>query len=117
MGLLIGCFEAQYADAQLGPCITAAPTTPNVIVFVSNIDKSVRWYRDHVDLTVDSEADHLDGRYDRRGTVVRRNRAGLTLGVPVEPRRSSWELQLVFFVLEGPPDPPIGPPPLFLVDP
>ena len=117
MGLLIGCFEAQYADAQLGPCITAAPTTPNVIVFVSNIDKSVRWYRDHVDLTVDSEADHLDGRYDRRGTVMRRNRAGLTLVVTAETRRSALEVQMVCFVLEGHPAPPIGAPPFFLVDP
>ena len=114
--LLIGCFEAQHADAQLAPCITAAPTTPNVIVFVSDIDKSVRWYRDHVGLTVDSEAD-LDGRYDRRGTVMRRNRAGLTLVVSAETRRSAPEVQMVCFVLEGHPAPPIGAPPLFLVDP
>lgn len=116
MCLLIGCFEAQHADAQLGPCITAAPTTPNVIVFVSDIDKSVRWYRDHVGLTVDSETD-LDGRYDRRGTVMRRNRAGLTLVVSAETRRSAQEVQMVCFVLEGHPAPPIGAPPLFLVDP
>ena len=61
MGLLIGCFEAQYADAQLGPCIIAAPTTPNVIVFVSDIDKSVRWYRDHVGLTVILTDDTIAG--------------------------------------------------------
>jgi hypothetical protein len=114
--LLIGCCEAQHADAQLGPCITAAPTTPNVIVFVSDIDKSVRWYSDHVGLTVDSEAD-LDGRYDHRSTVMRRKRAGLTLVVSAETRRSALEVQMVCFVLEGHPAPPIGAPPLFLVDP
>jgi len=114
--LLISCFEAQHANAQLGPCISAAPTTPDVIVFVSDIDKSVRWYRDHVGLTVDSEAD-LDGRYDHRGTVMRRNRAGLTLVASAETRRSALEVQMVCFVLEGHPAPPIGAPPLFLVDP
>jgi hypothetical protein len=96
---LIGCFEAQHADAQLGPCITAAPTTPNVIVFVSDIDKSVRWYRDHVGLTVDSEAD-LDGRYDHRGTVMRRNRAGLTLTFSATASRFALDVQMVCLVLE-----------------
>ncbi len=114
--LLIGCFYAQHADAQLSPCITAAPTTPNVIVFVSDIDKSVRWYRDHVGLTVGSEPD-LDGRYDRQGTVMRRNGVGLTLVVSAETRRSALEVQMVCFVLEGLPAPPIGAPPLFLDDP
>jgi hypothetical protein len=48
--LFIGCFYAQHAVARLSPCSTAAPTTPNVIVFVPDIDRSVRWYRDHAGL-------------------------------------------------------------------
>jgi len=42
----------------------------NTNVFVSGTDKSVRWYRDHVGLTVGSEP-HLDGRYDRQFSFVR----------------------------------------------
>ena len=48
--LFIGCFYALHAVARLSPCSTAAPTTPNVIVFVPDIDRSVRWYRDHAGL-------------------------------------------------------------------
>src|ERR1700676_4781320 len=40
MCLLIECFYARHAEAELGPCTTAAPTTPNVIAFVSDIDRS-----------------------------------------------------------------------------
>jgi catechol 2,3-dioxygenase-like lactoylglutathione lyase family enzyme len=96
------------------PCSTAAPTTPNVIVFVSDIDKSVRWYRDQVGLEVESELDR-DKRYDGLGTVMSRNGAGLTL--VVSTRRSALEIQMVCLVLDGPPAPPSGAPPLFLVDP
>jgi catechol 2,3-dioxygenase-like lactoylglutathione lyase family enzyme len=112
--LLIGCFYAQHAAAQLSPCTTVAPTTPNVIVFVSDIDRSVRWYRDHVGLAAGSGPD-LDGRYDRQGTVMRQNGAGLTLVVSTQ--RSALEIQMVCLVLDGPPAPPVGAPPLFLVDP
>lgn len=39
-------------------------------MFVSDTGKSVRWYRDHVGLTVGSEPD-LDGRHDRQFSFVR----------------------------------------------
>jgi hypothetical protein len=112
--LLIGCIYGEHAVAQLSPCTTAAPTTPNVIVFVSDIDRSVRWYRDHVGLAAGS-GPALDGRYDRQGTVMSRNGAGLTL--VVSTRRSALEIQMVCLVLDGPPAPPMGAPPLFMVDP
>jgi hypothetical protein len=112
--LLIGCIYGQHAVAQSSPCTTAAPTTPNVTVFVSDIDRSVRWYRDQVGLATGS-GPALDGRYDRPGTVMSRNGVGLTL--VVSTRRSALEIQMVCLVLDGPPAPPRGAPPLFLVDP
>jgi hypothetical protein len=41
--------------ADLSPCTTAIPTTPDVVVFVSDIDKSVRWYQVNVGLAKISE--------------------------------------------------------------
>lgn len=109
---LIGCISAQHAAAQLSPCSTVSRTTPNVIVFVSDIDRSVRWYLDQVGLAAGS-GPALNRRYDRRGTVMSQNGAGLTLVVPPDvPRsKSKW-----CPVLDGPPAPPRGASPLFLDD-
>src|SRR5258708_6793712 len=78
MYLLSDCFFARHAEAELGPCTTAAPTTPNVIVFVSDIERSVRWYRDNVGLAEASEPDIAE-RHDSQVTVMARNRAGVAL--------------------------------------
>jgi len=116
MCLLIECFFAPQAEAELGPCTTAAPTTANVIVFVSDINRAVRWYRDNVGLAEASEPE-IDERHDSQVIVVRRNRAGVTLVSSGGTRHFSRDVQMVCFVLEGPPAPPSGSPPLFLVDP
>ena len=116
MCLLIECFYARHAEAELGPCTTAAPTTPNVIVFVSDIERSVRWYRDNVGLAEASEPDIAE-RHDSQVTVMARNRAGVALVSSGRTSRFSRDVQMVCFVLEGPPAPPSGSPPLFLVDP
>jgi hypothetical protein len=116
MCLLSDFFFARHAEAELGPCTTAAPTTPNVIVFVSDIERSVRWYRDNVGLAEASEPDIAE-RHDSQVTVMARNRAGVALVSFGRTSRFSRDVQMVCFVLEGPPAPPSGSPPLFLVDP
>jgi ribosomal protein S18 acetylase RimI-like enzyme len=78
MCLLIECFYARHAEAELGPCTTAAPTTPNVISFVSDIDRSARWYRDNVGLAEASKPDIVE-RHDNQVMVMTRNQAGVTL--------------------------------------
>jgi hypothetical protein len=42
-----GGSQERDAQADLGPCTTAIPTTLDVVVFV-DIDKSVRWYQVNV---------------------------------------------------------------------
>jgi hypothetical protein len=112
---LIGCFCAGNAEAELGPCTTAAPTTVNVVVFVSDIGRSARWYRKNIGLAVAEDWDTV-GRSDSRVTVMARNGVGVTLvssGRPI----TLPDPQLVCFVLEEPPAPPLGSAPLFLTDP
>ncbi len=84
------------AEAELGPCITAAPTTPSVIVFVSDIDRSVRWYHENAGLAEAPGASH-------RGviSVMIRDRAGVTLVASSGANRSSRDLQMACFVLDG----------------
>ena len=70
------------AMAELGPCTTAAPTTPEVVMFVSDLNRSMRWYREKVGL----EASSLNTVYrrgaigredpDRRGRARRRSSLG-----------------------------------------
>lgn len=109
------CLSARNAEAELGPCMTAAPTTPNVVVFVSDIDKSIRWYRNNIGLAVEENWNAAAGS-DSQVVVMGRNGIGVTLlasGPPVklpDPQR-------VCFVFEGPPAPSSGLPPLFLTDP
>ena len=110
--LLSDCFFARHAEAELGPCTTAAPTTPNVIVFVSDIERSVRWYRGKVGLADASEPDIE--RHDIQVTVMARKRAGVALVSSGRTSRFSRDVQMVCFVLEGTPAPPSGSPPLFL---
>src|SRR5215470_12561187 len=44
------------AAAELGPSTSAAPTAPDVVVFVSDFERSMRWYRERVGLTKISES-------------------------------------------------------------
>lgn len=113
--LLIHCTDTRRAEAELGPCTTAAPTTPKVVVFVSDLDRSMRWYRDTVGLEASSPSAIL-----QLGSIeieMTKNRIGMTLVVSDGANHPSQTLQMVCFVLEGPPAPLPGSPPLFLVDP
>jgi hypothetical protein len=114
--LLSDCFFARHTEAQLGPCTTVAPTTPNVIVFVSDIDRSARWYRDNIGFAESSESDIAE-RHNRQVTAMARNRVGMTLVSSGRTSRFSRDMQMVCFVLEGPPAPLPGSPPRFLIDP
>jgi catechol 2,3-dioxygenase-like lactoylglutathione lyase family enzyme len=96
MCLLSDFFFARHAEAGLGPCTTAAPTTPNVIVFVSDIERSVRWYRDNVGLAEASEPDIAE-RHDSQVTVMARNRAGVALVSFGRTSRFSRDVQMVCF--------------------
>jgi hypothetical protein len=116
MCLLIECFYARHAEAELGPCTTAAPATPNVISFVSDIDRSARWYRDNVGLAEASKPDIAE-RHDNQVREMTRNQAGVTL-IPFGGASGfSRDVQMMCFLLERPPAPSPGSPPLFLVDP
>jgi hypothetical protein len=113
--LLIHCTDTRRAEAELGPCTTAAPTTPKVVVFASDLDRSMRWYRDTVGLEASSPSAIL--QLGSIGIEMTKNRIGMTLVVSDGANHPSQTLQMVCFVLEGPPAPLPGSPPLFLVDP
>src|ERR1700688_4232764 len=113
--LLIHCTDTRRAEAGLGPCPAAAPTTPKGVVFVSDLDRSMRWYRDTVGLEASSPSAIL--QLGSIGIEMTKNRIGMTLVVSDGGNHPSQTLQMVCFVLEGPPAPLPGSPPLFLVDP
>ena len=110
------CIGIDYAAAELGPCTTAAPTTPTVTTFVSDVDRSVRWYRDNVGLDVAETIAEL--RKQGWITLTARSGAGVTLA-PLLPGtvRSPLGPQAVCFVLDGPPAPSPGSKPVYLADP
>jgi hypothetical protein len=113
--LLIHCTHTRRAEAELSPCTTAAPTTPNVVVFVSDLDRSTRWYRDTVGLEASSPSAFL--QLGGTGIEMTQDRAGMTLVVSGGANHPSREPQMVCLVLDGPPAPLPGAAPLFLVDP
>jgi catechol 2,3-dioxygenase-like lactoylglutathione lyase family enzyme len=103
--------------ADLGPCITAAPTTRDVHLFVSNVDRAARWYRDTAGLT---ELHRWIDQTFNGATLVsmQRGLAGVTLvGSPRDLPGGFRDPQMVCLVLGGPPAPATGTSPLFLVDP
>jgi hypothetical protein len=88
--------------------------TPDVVVFVSDIDKSVRWHQVNVGLAKISELIVAERRLGAPAIVMTRMdsgyfsaRATLRLGDP----------QVACFRLDGPPAPPAGSKSIFLVDP
>jgi Glyoxalase/Bleomycin resistance protein/Dioxygenase superfamily len=86
------------ALAVMGPCTTAAATTPYVIVFVTDIDRSMRWYRENVGLEASNL--HLLKSTASRAVTMSRSGAGLTL-VGAPSTRPSQDPQMVCFVFEG----------------
>ncbi|HWE19973.1 MAG TPA: VOC family protein [Hyphomicrobiaceae bacterium] len=104
------------AAADLGPCSTAAPTTRDVHLFVSDLDRAARWYRDKVGLTeLTRWADQTFGG----ATLVsmQRGLAGVTLVSSPRELIGFRDPQMACFVLDGPPAPAAGTEPLFLADP
>lgn len=112
---MFGCLSPQSVEAGLGPCMTAAPTTPSVVVFVSDIEKSVHWYRSNIGLAVEENRNAV-ARSDSQVVVMGRSGIGVTLLASGRPLKLS-DPQRVCFVFEGPPAPASGSPPLFLTDP
>jgi hypothetical protein len=113
--VVLGCLSAQSVEAELGPCMTAAPTTPNVVVFVSDMEKSIHWYRTNIGLAVEENWNAV-ARPDSQVVVMGRNGVGVTLLASGRPIKLP-DPQRVCFVFEGPPAPSSGSPPLFLTDP
>jgi hypothetical protein len=112
---VLWCLSAQSVEAELGPCMTAAPTTPNVVVFVSDMEKSIHWYRSNIGLAVEENWNAV-ARSDSQIVVMGRNGVGVTLLASGRPIKLP-DPQRVCFVFEGPPAPSSGSPPLFLTDP
>jgi hypothetical protein len=112
---VLGCLSTQSVEAELGPCMTAAPTTPNVVVFVSDMEKSIHWYCRNVGLAAEENWNAV-ARSDSKVVVMGRNGIGVTLLASGRPLKLP-DPQRVCFVVEGPPAPSSGSPPLFLTDP
>lgn len=93
---------SQSSLADMGTCRTAAPTTSSVHVIVSDLDRSVRWYRDHVGL---KEIRRWNDPSIRGATLVimERQNAGLSLTSYPELNFHSLDPQMVCFALEGNP--------------
>ena len=115
LALLVLCIDIRCAAAELGPCTTAAPTTPTVITFASNIRRSVQWYRENIGLEI-TEIE-VGSRTADTITLTARNGTGVTLAPLPGTATSFRDPQAVCFVLDDPPAPPPGSKPVFLADP
>lgn len=111
--LLVGCFETTSARAELGPCTSAAPTTKEVIVFVSDMKRSVNWYHDNVGLNEVFIFRSIER--DSRAVVMERDGNGVTLVSSGKERNAGPDPQMVCFPQKGFRDPTR--PRIFLVDP
>jgi hypothetical protein len=85
--------------AQVKPCKTAAPTTPDVNLFVADLDRSVDWYRKNTGLEVDSR--WLDfGRGGVATVRLKRGNAGVTL-LYAPARGKTSDPQVLCLVIDG----------------
>lgn len=117
--LLIACALAaahsSEAHADLGPCRLAAPTTPGVMVVVSDVERAANWYRDHAGLT--ETARRVDPSLNNAVLIhMALGAAGVTL-IESSFAPSASLPQIVCLVLDGPPAPPVGSEPRYLTDP
>jgi hypothetical protein len=117
--LLVACAlaaaHASEAHADLGPCRLAAPTTPGVMVVVSDVERAANWYRDHAGLT--ETARRVDPSLNNAVLIdMARGTAGVTL-IESSFAPSASLPQIVCLVLDGPPAPPVGGEPRYLTDP
>jgi len=108
---------AAPVSADLGPCTTAAPTTSDVHLLVSDVDRAARWYRDNVGLT--EQRRWVEQTFGGATLIsMQRGAAGVTLvDSQGAPTAKFHDPQMVCLVLDGPPAPVTGTKPLFLADP
>jgi len=114
--LLLLMVDPRDAKAELGPCTTAAPTTPNVVVFVSDLGRSARWYSDKIGLLEETRSCAVERRFAHM-IMMTRGRAGLTLASSGGSNLAYRDPQAICLVLDGSPAPSSGSPPVFLADP
>ena len=86
-------------------------------MFVSDIDKSVRWYQVNIGLAKISELIIAERRLGAPAIVMTRNGFELTLVFSARATPLLGDPQVVCFPLDGPPAPPAGSKSIFLVDP
>jgi hypothetical protein len=102
------------AEAELSPCNSVAPTTRDVVVYVSDMRRSVNWYRDNVGL---SEVFILRSiERDSRAVVMEKDSNGVTL-VSSKEKQLVLDPQRVCFPQKGAHDPTRGSSPIYLIDP
>lgn len=108
--------QAGAAHAALGPCHLAAPTTPGVHVFVSDVDRAAYWYRDRAGLIEITR--RVDPSLNNAVLVdMARGAAGVTLIESKAFAPSAQLRQMVCLVLDGAPAPPAGSASRYLTDP
>ena len=115
--VLVTFVLSKDAAAELGPCTSAAPTTPDVVVFVSDIERSMRWYQESVGLAKIAEPSLSERGPGIRAIVMARNGVGVTLVSSLGFVPRNGDLQMVCFPLNGHPAPSAGFKSVFLVDP
>ena len=104
------------AAADMGPCNTAAPSTRTVHLFVSDVDRAARWYRDNAGLA--EERRWVDPSFGGATLVqLGRDRAGLTLVAAPQQRGGFHDPQMLCLVLDEASAPPVWSGTRHLVDP
>jgi Glyoxalase/Bleomycin resistance protein/Dioxygenase superfamily len=111
--LFVECLGMQSVKAELGPCISAAPTTKEVLLYVSDMKRSVNWYHDNVGLNEVSSFRSIER--DPRAVVMERDGNGVTLISSGKERHAGPDPQMVCFPQKGFHDPTR--PRIFLEDP
>ena len=111
--LLTECLGMQSVKAELGPCTSAAPTTKEVVVFVSDMKRSVNWYHDNIGLN--EVFIFRSMARDSRAVVMERDGNGVTLVSSGKEKLAGPDPQMVCFPQKGFRDPTR--PRIFLVDP
>jgi hypothetical protein len=96
--------------------MTAAPTTRDVHLFVSDVDRAARWYRDNAGLT--EQGRWVDQTFGGATLVsMQRGLVGVTLVSSPRELTGFRDPQMVCFVLDGAPALAAGTEPLFVAHP
>lgn len=110
---VIECLSVQGVKAELGPCISAAPTTKEVIVYVSDMKRSVNWYHDNLGLNEVHIFRSIER--DSRAVVMERDGNSVTLMPSGKEKIAGPDPQMICFPQKGFRDPTR--PRIFLTDP